>query len=382
MRLVSIVLFVGMVLGIACQSGASSPRAASPTVGTTTAAVSADGDAWTRTVAAARQEGRVFVIGPGGDIIRRSMVEGFRKAYPDIALEWLGGRPPEMASKVEAERRAGVYSVDVFLGGTATALFQMRPIGALDPIKPALILPEVADPKSWRDGRFDFSDAEELNLVFANTPSPLLAYQPSRVTPEEIDELAKLLEPRWRGQIAISDPIPAGSGNAAFRLFWHGLGPSRGEEFARALRAQASVVDREERRLLEGVALGRHLLLIGPNSTLVEQLIDEGLNIGVRTDFKEVGGYLASSSGTLMRINQAPHPNAQQVFINWLLGKEGQTAWSIALNQPSLRVDVATDHLRPQSVPQPGVPYWRGYTEEAVQVPPALGTLLRELFAN
>ena len=39
--------------------------------------------------------------------------------------------------------------------------------------------------------------------------------------------------------------------------------------------------------------------------------------------------------------NQA-HPNAAKVFVNWLLSKDGQTAVTKALGQPTRRFDVDT----------------------------------------
>ena len=39
-------------------------------------------------------------------------------------------------------------------------------------------------------------------------------------------------------------------------------------------------------------------------------------------------------------INQAPHPNAAKVFINWLLSQEGQTVYAKATLYNSRRTDV------------------------------------------
>src|SRR4029078_11561684 len=41
----------------------------------------------------------------------------------------------------------------------------------------------------------------------------------------------------------------------------------------------------------------------------------------------------------------APHPNAAKVYINWLLGKEGQDLYGRALTQGSRRLDVDTKWL-------------------------------------
>jgi ABC-type Fe3+ transport system substrate-binding protein len=54
------------------------------------------------------------------------------------------------------------------------------------------------------------------------------------------------------------------------------------------------------------------------------------------------GYYAASGSGNVVLLKNAPHPNATKVFVNWLLSKQGQTAITKALGQPTRRFDVDT----------------------------------------
>jgi ABC-type Fe3+ transport system substrate-binding protein len=385
-------LFLAVLLIGACAPGpsaggsaASAPAAQSGSPSQPAAAggsVPAWQAEWDRTVAAARQEGKVVVYGPSGDLIRRNMTEAFRKAFPDIALEWTGGRATDEAAKIEAERRAGIYSVDVFLGGSTTALVSMRPIGAMDPVKPLLLLPEVTDPANWRNNQLEFSDKDETNLVFVNIPSTTVAFNKSQVQAEDVDEVHELLDPKWAGRIAINNPIPAGAGNIAGRFFYHVLGPERGAEYLRTLRAQAGAVDRDERRQVEWVVRNRFPVLVGASDVTLHQLREQGVEVGQINQFKEHGGAVTASAGTIIPMNRAPNPNAAKVFINWVLTRDGQTAWSTALNQPSLRLDVPTDHIRAESVPRPDGKYWRSYFEDFVETPPALSTLFQELFTN
>src|SRR5262245_35614194 len=101
---------------------------------------------WDITVAQAKKEGKVVVFGPPGDRIRDALTKGFAKAFPDITMEFSGARGGELATRVKAERDAGIYSVDIGINGTSTANSYFKPMKALDPIEPALILPEVIDP--------------------------------------------------------------------------------------------------------------------------------------------------------------------------------------------------------------------------------------------
>jgi len=88
------------------------------------------------------------------------------------------------------------------------------------------------------------------------------------------------------------------------------------------------------------------------------QLAKRGLNFGVIPEFKDMGAYVSDSFGGVSLMNRAPHPNAGKVFINWLLGKAGQTAWSKAMEQVSRRADVPSDHVPSYMAPKPSARYW------------------------
>lgn len=108
----------------------------------------------------------MVVWGPPGELIRNAMTQGFRKSFPDIAIEYSGARGGEQAAKLKAERDGSVYSLDILLSGATTAITYMKPMKALEPIEPALILPEITDLKNWRGNSLEFSDeTTRFNLV-------------------------------------------------------------------------------------------------------------------------------------------------------------------------------------------------------------------------
>jgi iron(III) transport system substrate-binding protein len=338
---------------------------------------------WEKVLAAAKKEGTVVVLGPPGDLIRNAMVDGFKKAFPGIEVEYSGGRSGEQAVKLGTERDGGLFTADVFLGGPTTANFQLKPMKALDPVKPALILPEVTDLKYWRDNRHDFSDSDGLyDLVFVGQVSSPLIYDPRQVKREEIDELYELLSPKLKGKVVINDPLVSGAAVPVFRFIWEVLGPQKAADFYQKLRAQAAVVDRDQRRQIEWIAQGKYAVLLAPSDGVMAQLLQRGVKFEVLDDFKDYGTYIGASFGTLMLINKGPHPNAATVFINWLLTREGQIAWSKAMNHVSRRVDVPTDHLYSYSIPKPGMKYWIGYSEKAQTRSAEEEKILKELFGR
>jgi iron(III) transport system substrate-binding protein len=337
---------------------------------------------WNTALAQAKTEGKVVVLGPPGDRIRDAITQNFAKAFPDISLEFSGARGGELATKIKAERDAGIYSVDVLISGTSTADAYFKPMNALDPIEPALILPEVVNPKNWRDNRLEFSDREtRMDLVFATQNNVPLIFNPRQVKAEEVDALYKVLDPKWKGKIAVQDPIPSGTGNGVFRWLWHVLGPEKTKDFYQKLRAQAGAIDRDQRRQIEWVAQGKYALNFAPG-TVMYQLEKRGLKFGVIPDFKDYGAYLTPGFGGAMLINHAPQPNASKVFLNWLLGKEGQTAFSRGMGYASRRLDVSSDHVPIYWVPKPGVKCWAGYYEEDSRMSPEQENFLKSLYGR
>jgi len=337
---------------------------------------------WEKALAEAKKEGKVVVMGPPGDLIRDAMTQGFKKAFPDIGIEYAGARGGELATRVKAERDAGIYSVDIVLSGTSTANAYFKPMKALDPIEPALLLPEVTDLRYWRDNRLEFSDrSTRYNLVFTTQNNVPLIFNPAQVKADEVDELNELLDPKWKGKIAVQDPIPSGTGQGVFRWLWHVMGPEKATDYYRKMRAQAAAIDRDQRRQIEWVAQGKYPIHLGPG-TIMFQLSKRGLKFDVISEFKDYGGYVTAAFGSAMLLNKAPHPGAATVFLNWLLTKEGQTAWSKGMGYVSRRLDVPTGHLPSYWIPKAGVKYWHGYYEEDATLSAEQEKVLKELFGR
>lgn len=349
---------------------------------------------WEQVLSEAKKEGKVVVWGPPGEVIRKAMTEGFKKTFPNIAIEYSGARGGEQATRIKAERDGGVYSVDVLLSGTTTANNQMKPMKALDPIAPVLMLSEVTELKNWRDKKLEFSDeTTRFNLVFSTMLKTPLVYNPKLAKPEEIDELPKLLDAKWKGKFVLNDPLPSGSGNVTFRWIWRIMGPEKAKDYYRKIRANAAVADRDQRRQIEWVAQGKYAFLLAPSDGTLGQLLGRGLKLGVLPEFKDHGTYVTASFGSAMLLNKNPHPSAAAVFLNWVLTKEGQTAWSKAMDHMSRRLDVPTDHLPPYIIPppdakffsgepKPGDRYWLSYTEENVHRSAEETNILKELFGR
>ena len=174
---------------------------------------------WTETLEGAKKEGKL-VVATSPDPVMREIAAKFKARY-GITVEHLAGPSGKLAERLDTERRAGINSVDVFLGGVQTVANTLYPEKMLDPLKPALILPEVVDPKKWKGGKPWFIDPEERYVLRVySTITSLLNINTDHVKPGDLAKAADLLQAKWRGKIATEDPTVAGSGsNTAARIY-------------------------------------------------------------------------------------------------------------------------------------------------------------------
>lgn len=330
---------------------------------------------WERVLEAAKQEGVVSVLGTTGVEVRDALTLPFQKEY-GIRVDYFGGSGSRQAARVSAERRAGTYAWDIFVGGTTTGLVSLIPIKAFDPMEPALILPDVKDPKNWRGGGIEFVDPGRQMAVMTPTHRVIFIVNSTTVDPNSFKSYKDLLNPKWKGQIATDDPRRSGPGQASFTFFY--LHPDLGPNFIRALAQQELAVFRDPSQLVNLVGQGKYPILIGPRDTMLADAIKRNLPISIVDPSKiREGSDVSPASGSVAIFNQAPHPNATKIYINWLLSKEGQMHHARALGSVSDRLDVPHDYAEPWKVPQPGA--IKTYTVEAMKAKDSLVQLLKEV---
>ncbi len=350
----------------ALVAGCASAAVATPTVAPTaiktgpslTAEPSRKAD-WDKTVASAKQEGKVVVYNTYGPGEMAALANGFREAY-GITVESISGRGAEVREKLFRERRAGLYLVDFFMMGASGMILDLKPVGALDPIKPQLTLPEVLDTKKWYGGGQMFLDKEQtFVLAFGYRPQPPAVVNSDLVKPEDIKSFADLLQARWKGKIVLNDPTTTGGGQEWVQMVAKYLG----FEFLRNLARQEPAISRDLRQQTEWVARGKYSVVLGPHPGAVSEFMNAGAPIKYIPSLREIS-WASTSAGNIALINRPAHPNAAKVFLNWLLTQEGQTAFSKSSLIHSTRLDVPTSHLDPLTVRQPGIEYFNSSAED------------------
>jgi iron(III) transport system substrate-binding protein len=333
---------------------------------------------WERVIAAAKKEGEVRLIGPAGTKLRDALTEAFTKKYA-VRVEYLSAGGFQIPQRVERERQAGIFFWDLFIAGTTTLIKGLRPIGALDPIEPALILNEVKDRKVWRGGEPPFFDKERVGLMALLGAGQYLFRNTQLARADEFKSWRDLLNPKWKGKIVVGrDPRTPGYGNATFKFFF--TDKSLGTGYIRELLKQEPTLLRDDRMAAQWLVQGKFPICICSDIDTV-RLVDEGLPIAI-VDGRQLkeGTHVTSAYANVSPANRAPHPNAAKLYINWILSREGSTIFSQASGMPSVRLDVSTDHVRPAMIPEPG---WQiSSTEEALTQEEPLAAFLKQVMGE
>jgi len=315
---------------------------------------------WTEVVAAARKEGKVVVV-TSPDPVMREIAAKFKERF-GIAVEHVAGRSSEIAGRLRSERQAGVYTVDVFMGGIQTVATILYREKMLDPIKPAILLPEVADPAKWKKGRLWLVDPEEQYVARPfSTISNLLHVNASQVRPEDLRTARDLLNPKWKGKISTEDPTTSGSGsNTAARVY-----AQMGEDFMTKLYIdQKPAITRERRQLTDWLARGTYPIAFGAHDSDVDKMRKEGFPIKEIYGFPDMPPALTGSPWQIVLLNRAPDANAAKVFVNWMLSKEALEIYARGEGNATLRTDVDESFLLADVIPRPGINYFDTYDWE------------------
>ena len=112
-------------------------RAPAPVATPTADPMAAFQTEWDALLAAAQEEGEVvtFIAGSLGRSDLKDLLPRFEEKY-GIEVIFSTGSSRQNADKVLAERAANTYTLDVWMGGSGTAVTRLIPANALRPIEP------------------------------------------------------------------------------------------------------------------------------------------------------------------------------------------------------------------------------------------------------
>jgi iron(III) transport system substrate-binding protein len=223
------------------------------------------------------------------------------------------------------------------------------------------MLPEVTDPSKWYGNEHRYADPENKYIfAFIGSPSNAqLAYNTNLINPKEFKSYQDVINPKWKGKIVSLDPRDTGLG-ATMQFYYYS--PEIGPEFMRKFFGGMDITYvKNFRQMTDWLAQGKFAICMGCKDSMRAK--NQGLPVDdFDTNRWKEGSSFSAGGGSLGLMNQAPHPNAAKVFINWFLSRKGQIALQRLgdVDDPanSRRIDIPKDDLPPDARMQPGVKYF------------------------
>jgi iron(III) transport system substrate-binding protein len=334
---------------------------------------------WERTVGAAKREGKVVITTFGaGD---RKAVEVLSKYFPEVKVEsmLLAGR--EFVARAPVEMKAGIYNYDVYLSGSTTASNQLKPMGfVLADTRAAIFRPDVLGDENWVGGFDDWwADDTTKRYIFSGkgtvTAGTGTFYVNREKAPKEkMRGLDDWLRPEFKGRVCLEDPRTIGGGD----VFWIEMRIFKGEAYTRRMLLETNPrLTRDRRQLGADLVRGDCIIAIGAElgdfeqaglTKHLEQLYADWGNVvppefrdkvkiiccGAGKNKKEIDGSMSAGSGGPAIVQNAPHPNAAKLFVNWFLSKEGQYEWMAISTTTPFNTCMGRRDLVDQCKPGPG----------------------------
>ena len=311
---------------------ADEPAAAEPIGNESWSPVQAE---WDALVAAAQEEGELIVLSGGTEL---PIFDHFAELF-DLDLTISPGGSSEVVSRVLLEREQGIYDADVSMLGPSSTR-RLLAAGTFQPMEPLWILPDVLDrSEGWLLDfiPWDAQDTEQQYVSYAVAQIATnfmtqLWYNTETVSQEDLDNLQSwddMLDDRWRGRIVIGD-LSAGSAAADQAVAWLFLGQDWLERLLREMDVQVTGRGGTEiREYCDILARGDADIatFAGDAGDCLADARDLSLPVDeIQYSFQE--GTIGTLRSAMAVVDQAPHPNAAKLWVNWLLSKEGQTAWN------------------------------------------------------
>ena len=369
-RTLAATLLAGL-LGLLAACGSEEPTPTPQpdlTAGTSTPATGAQAKAaweveWEETLAKAQEEGSLsLALGSGNTREFRPLYKAFQDEF-GITMILSGGSGRLAADRILAERGAGLYTVDIAQTGVSTAMGILVPSEVLAPVEPLLFRADVLDKSNWHGNKFWWGDPESkyIFVYSASHNTPGISINTDLIDPDEITSYWDLLEPKYKGMHISGDLGSAGGSSNFHFLFGH---PDLGPEFLTRYALETDLTMISDARvaaswMAEGTkAIGMHLG--GVYADLVDGLEERGAPVAsISHSMIEGTSVMISARDQLMALDNPPHPNAQKLFVNWMLSPAGQL-WvqNIAFGGiDSLRTDIPKDMVPAGKRRQEGVDY-------------------------
>ena len=254
----------------------------------------------------------VVLYSPHGRDLLSLLETTYEASHPNVDVRWLDMGSQEVFDRIRSEKANP--QADVWFGGPDTIFGRGAEEGLLQPYRP-----------SWADA-VPAGNRDPNNLYFgAYRSMPVLVYNTDAVSaadaPKDWDDL---LDPRWRGQVLIRDPLASGTMRTMFGMILARSvdetgSPERGFEWLRRLDAQTKQYVLNPALMIEELTRREGLVTVWDLTDILWQQ-KRGKPLGF--NFPSSGTPVIDDSIGL--VAGARHPAAAKAFIDWVGSPEAQ----------------------------------------------------------
>jgi iron(III) transport system substrate-binding protein len=257
-------------------------------------------------VAAATKEGKITIYSAQGLDALNNLAKAFKDQYPGIEVEVVRGVDGELGVKVETELQTKGIA-DMYVSASLPWVQTQAAAGSfLAPVAPELTGKGAYDAKQYvHEGNYFETNAAVLTFGW-NT----------QLYPKGMTDYPGLLDPALAGgKIGVIEPTAA-----SIVDFYLWLEEKFGADYVTKLAAQKPRIYPSALPMAEALASGE----IAAGSFVAPLSLVPKKAQGAPVDFKisPVGAWGARYYGMLLK--SGPHPNAAQLFANFMLTAKGQ----------------------------------------------------------
>lgn len=249
----------------------------------------------------AKKEGKLNLYGSIREDEAKPILDTFEKKYPGVKIDYFRSSDEKLASKILAEAKAKAHNFDTLITSGA---WDIRAVGMglkWSPPSTSGINPDLLD----REGT---STPVYINTNVIQYNTRLVAKED---VPKSYDDLAN---PKWKGKLCLED-----SDFEWFAELQNIMGKEKALGMFKKIAANQPAVRNGHGLVSDLVAAGECPIAINNYGNQVARAQKKG----APTDFVAINPVVTLVVPAVIS-NQAPHPNAAKLYVNWITSKEGQ----------------------------------------------------------
>ncbi len=263
------------------------------------------------------------------DIIDSVCKPNITKVFPDLKVTWFQGGTEKVMTKIAGEIKAKKIGADVLM--VADPSYYLK----LDEQK--LLLPYVS--KEAKNVILDKDEKGAWHSV--RVSNMIIAYNGNKLKPEEAPQTwDDLANPKWKGKIAMPNPMLSGTAYVAVGA----LADKYGWEYFDKLKANGMRVEEGNSAIQDKLLTGEYAaaMILEENILKLAKTKNEPLKVCYPKD-----GVIMIPSPIAI-FNTGKNPDGSKALVDWWLSKEGQEAvvkgW-----MHSVRGDIAAPKGAPET---------------------------------